>query len=82
MLTKIHFKSKLQPLYNTIVGVQDNFRVSYPIRVMSVKYRYIAKLYHLGSMNGPCYIQNRAVTKRVIKRSRCMFFFFKKKDSK
>ena len=27
-----------QPFYNTIVGVQDNFRVSYPIRViMGVK---------------------------------------------
>ena len=23
-----------QPLYNTIVGVQANFRVSYPIRVI------------------------------------------------
>ena len=36
-------------------------------------YKYIAKLDHLGSMNGPCYIQNRAVTNRVIKRSRCIF---------
>ena len=28
-----------QPLYNTIVGVQDNFHVSYPIRVITrVKY--------------------------------------------
>ena len=28
-----------QPLYNTIVGVQDNFRVSYPICVIRrVKY--------------------------------------------
>ena len=28
-----------QPLYNTIVGVQYNFHVSYPIRViMTVKY--------------------------------------------
>ena len=24
-----------QPLYNTIVGVQANFRVSYPIRVIT-----------------------------------------------
>ena len=24
-----------QPLYNTIVGVQDNFHVSYPIHVMT-----------------------------------------------
>ena len=24
-----------QPLYNTVVGVQDNFRVSYPIRVIT-----------------------------------------------
>ena len=33
---------------------------------------YIVKLDHLGSMNGPCYIQNRAVMNRVIKRSRCI----------
>ena len=36
-------------------------------------YRYIAKLDHLGSMNGPCYIQNRAVKNCVIKRSRCIY---------
>ena len=45
-------------------------------------YRYIAKLDYLGSMNGPCYIQNRAVMNRVIKRSSCIYkektgpFFF------
>ena len=34
-----------QPLYNTIVGVQANFRVSYPIRVITkVKYGHIAKI--------------------------------------
>ena len=38
-------------------------------------YRYIVILDHLGSMGGPCYIQNRALTKRVIKRSRCISFF-------
>ena len=32
---------------------------------------YITKLDHLGSMNGLCYIQNRAVTNHVIKRFRC-----------
>ena len=58
-----------QPLYNTIVGVQDNFRVSYPVRKI---YTYIAKSDHLGSMNDPCYIQNCAVMNRVIKRSRCI----------
>ena len=34
-------------------------------------YRYIVIEDHLGSMDGPCYIQNSALTKRVIKRSRC-----------
>ena len=34
-----HQSSTPQPLYNFIVGVQDNFRVSYPIRVITrVKY--------------------------------------------
>ena len=33
---------KPQPLYNTIVGVLGNFRVSCPIRVIArIKYRYI-----------------------------------------
>ena len=31
-----------QPLYNTIVGVHDNFRVSYPIRVIT-RVKYIDK---------------------------------------
>ena len=39
-------------------------------------YRYIAKLDYLGSMNGPCYIQNLAVMNRVIKRSRCILLLF------
>ena len=34
-------------------------------------YRYIVIVDHLGSMDGPCYIQNRALMKHVIKRSRC-----------
>ena len=66
-----------QPLYNTIVGVQANFRVSYPIRVISrVKcIDYIRKGVwnsHLGSNPNPCYIQNRVITNRVIKRFRCI----------
>ena len=65
-----------QPLYNTIVGVQTNFRVSYPIHVITrVKcIIYIAKSVfddHLGSSNDQCYIQNRVITNRVIKRLRC-----------
>ena len=65
-----------QPLYNTIVGVQDNFRVSYPNRViMRVKcIGYIAKGIlncYLGSNSDPCYIQDRVITNRVIKRFRC-----------
>ena len=37
-------------------------------------YSYIAKSVlndHLGSSNDPCYIQNRVITNRVIKRLRC-----------
>ena len=66
-----------QPLYNTIVGVQANFRVSYPIRViLRVKcIDYIRKVVlnsHLGSNPNPCYIQNRVIMNRVIKRFRCI----------
>ena len=66
-----------QPLYNTIVGVQANFRVSYPIRVISrVKcIDYIGEgvlSSHLGSNPDPCYIQNRVITNHVIKRFRCI----------
>ena len=35
-------------------------------------YRYIVIEDLLRSMDGPCYIQNRALTKHVIKRSRCI----------
>ena len=70
-----------QPLYNTIVGVQANFRVSYPIRVIwRVKLHRLLRLYkkgvlntHSGSNTYPSYIQNRIVTNRVIKRFRCIF---------
>ena len=31
---------------------------------------------HLGSNTDPCYIQNRVITNRVIKRLRCTFIFF------
>ena len=65
-----------QLLYNTIVGVQANFRVSYPIRVISrVKclddIRKGVLNSHLGSNPNPCYIQNRVITNSVIKRFRC-----------
>ena len=65
-----------QPLYNTIVGIQASFRVSYPNRVITrVKcISYIGKEVlncHLGSNPVPCYIQNRVITNRVIKRFRC-----------
>ena len=65
-----------QPLNDTIVGVQANFRVSYPIRVISrVKcIDYIRKGVlnsHLGSNPDPCYIQNYVITNRVIKRFGC-----------
>ena len=39
-------------------------------------YRHIEKIVQndlFGSNSEQCYIQNRVVTKRVIKRSRCMF---------
>ena len=39
-------------------------------------FSYIAKSvsnYHLGSTNDPCYIQNRVITNRVIKRLKCIF---------
>ena len=63
-----------QHLHNSIVGVLYNFRVSYPICVITrVKYQHIAKLDHLGSMNGLCFIQNRAVTNHVIKMSGCTY---------
>ena len=35
-------------------------------------YRHIASIAQLGSNSDPCYIQNRVVMKRVIKRSRCI----------
>ena len=35
-------------------------------------YRHIADIVQLASTNDPCYIQNRVVMKRVIKRSRCI----------
>ena len=67
-----------QPLYNTIVGVQANFHVSYPIHVIErVKcIGYIRKRVlnsHLGSNPDPCCIQNRVITNCVIKRLRVYF---------
>ena len=64
------------PLYNTIVGVQPIFRVSYPNHVISrVKcICYIGKGVlnsHLRSKPEPCYIQNCVIMNRVIKRFRC-----------
>ena len=41
-------------------------------------YSYIAKSVlndHLGSSNDPCYIQNRVITDRVIKRLRCIYIY-------
>ena len=66
-----------QPLYYTIVWVQANFRVSYPNRVVSrVKYiGYIVKGVlnsHLESNPDQCYIQNRVITNRVVRRFRCI----------
>ena len=65
------------PLYNTIVGVQASFRVSYPNRVITrVKcIDYIGKgtlNSHLGSNSDSCYIQNHVIMNRVIKRFRCI----------
>ena len=63
-----------QPLYNTIVGVQANFRVNYPIRV--IMYSFIGKKVfkdHLGSSTDPCCIQTRVITNGVIKRLRCSY---------
>ena len=65
-----------QPLYNTIVWVQANLRVSYPNHVISrVKcIGYIGKGVlnsHLGSKTKPCYIQNHVIMNRVIKGFRC-----------
>ena len=37
-------------------------------------YRHIANIVQMGSNIDLCYIQNRVVTKHVIKRSRCMHF--------
>ena len=75
-LNKNQNKTKKQPLYNTIVWVEANFRVSYPNRVITrVKYSYIAKSVlndHLGSSTDPCYIQNRVISNRVIKRLMCI----------
>ena len=57
-----------QPFNITIVGVQANFRVSYPIPVISRVecIDYIRKGVlnsHLGSNPDPCYIQNRVIMK-------------------
>ena len=68
-----------QPLYNTIVGVQDNFHVSYPKSVITrVKcIGYIAKGIlncYLESNSDQCNIQDRVIMNRVIKRFRCIIF--------
>ena len=67
-----HIANTPQPLYSTIVGVHDNFRVSYPICVITrVKcIDIIANIVELGSNNDPCNIRNHVPT-NVIKRSRC-----------
>ena len=76
LVYRIGCSSTPQPLYNSIVGVQANFRVSYPNRVISrVKcIDYMGKgvlSSHLGSNPDPCCIQNRFIMNRVIKRLRC-----------
>ena len=38
-------------------------------------YKHIAKLVQLGSNSDQCYIQNRVVMNRVIKRSRCIVYY-------
>ena len=55
------------PLYNTIVGVQTNFHVSYPIMRVNCN-SYIAK--SVGSSNDRCCIQNHVIMNCVIKRLR------------
>ena len=55
-----------QPLYNTIVGVQANFRVSYPKRVIYEEYNCIGIRVlnrHFGSNPDPCYIQNSVINR-------------------
>ena len=72
--TRRVFGDTPQPLYNTIVGVQANFCVSYPNRViLRVKcIGYIGKLNnHLGSNPDLCYIRNCVITNHVIKRFTC-----------
>ena len=66
-----------QPLYNTIVWVHANFRVSYPIlaipRVNCID--IIGKSVssdHLESTTDPCSIQNHVIINRVIKRLMCI----------
>ena len=57
------YKPNTPPLYNTIIGGQANFCVS-----------FIGKSVfddHLGSNNDMCYIQNRVITNCVIKKYRC-----------
>ena len=76
-LTLKHLSHTGKPLNNTIVGVQVNFRFSYPACViLSVKcIGYIGKGVlnsHLGSNPDLCYIQNHVITNCVIKRFRCM----------
>ena len=66
------FPNTSQPLYNTVVEVQANFRDSYPIcvitRVNCINVHIVLNE-HLGSSNDHCYIQNQVVTNYVIKRS-------------
>ena len=62
-----------QPLYNTIVEVQANFRVSYPnhvvLRVKGIGYIEKGVLNsHLGYNPVLCYIQNSVIMNCVIKR--------------
>ena len=70
-------QSTPQPLYNTIVGVQANFHVSYPnlviSRVKCIGYMRKGVLNsHLESNPDPCCIQNCVIMNRVIKTFRCI----------
>ena len=76
IVMKLHTNTP-QPLYNTIVGVPDNFRVSYSNHVISRVncIGYIGKevLNSLSeSKPDPCYIQNRVIMNCIIKRFWCL----------
>ena len=73
------YQACLQRFYNTIVGVQAKFRVSYPIGAISklncIPGSCIGKSVsneHLGSSNDMCYIQNGVIMQHILKRLRCI----------